>query len=669
MLPARHVHLDFHTSELCTDVGREFDPRQMARALRLGHVNAITLFGLCHHGWSYYPTKVGKPHPHLARPALLDEQLAVCRRLGVRAPVYFTIGWNARAAREHPEWVVRTRDGRVDCMASAWGWKPDAKPDEPMPGFSWPYLCVFGGYADFLCELVAEFCAARDHVDGFFFDITNARRSYRPECLAAMRDEGVDIDDPAAAERWYVGVWTAFMRRIRAIIAERHPHATVFFNGRAEMDTPPEHLAQQTHYELEDLPTAWGGYDKFPPRARFFSRQTKPFMAMSGKFHHSWGEFGGFKAPEAIRYEASAMLAFGASCSFGDQLHPSGRFDLETYRRLGEAYTHVERVEPWFHDAQPVARLGVMFTGGAESGRSLNDQGVVQMLLEGGRDFRVVLPQDEDFNGFDTLILTGDACLDADSAARLHAFVARGGSLLVLARSFLSASTPHTPVLDVGVEWIGDLATDVDFIAAGPALRTGLVASPFLSNHAAVRTKPRAGTRTLARVHTPAFSRTYGTYCGHQHWPHQLAPAEHPAATRRGRILYLAHELGRIYQQRGARLHRDYFLNALALIDRRPVVETTLPSAGRVSLMHQPEHRRYVLHLLYAAPMRRGDCHVIEDLPRIDDIAVTLRLPEKITSVRLPLERRKLTARVSDGALRFTVPSLQSHALVELSYR
>jgi len=64
-LPARQVHLDFHTSEHCPGVGSKFDKKQFQDALRLGRVNFITVFAKCHHSWCYYPTKVGRMHPGL----------------------------------------------------------------------------------------------------------------------------------------------------------------------------------------------------------------------------------------------------------------------------------------------------------------------------------------------------------------------------------------------------------------------------------------------------------------------------------------------------------------------------------------------------------------------------------------------------------------------------
>ena len=73
------------------------------------------------------------------------------------------------------------------------------------------------------------------------------------------------------------------------------------------------------------LPTAFWGYEHFPVSARYVETLGIPFLGMTGKFHHLWGEVGGYKKPEALLYECGAMLAQGAGCSIGDHLHPTGR--------------------------------------------------------------------------------------------------------------------------------------------------------------------------------------------------------------------------------------------------------------------------------------------------------------------------------------------------------
>ncbi len=61
------------------------------------------------------------------------------------------------------------------------------------------------------------------------------------------------------------------------------------------------------------------------------------FLGMTGKFHTTWGEFGGYKHPNALRYEAGLSIANGAKCSIGDQLHPEGLMDKATYELIGAA--------------------------------------------------------------------------------------------------------------------------------------------------------------------------------------------------------------------------------------------------------------------------------------------------------------------------------------------
>src|SRR5436309_16031477 len=109
LLSARQVHLDFHTSELIPGVAANFHKKRFQNALKLGNVNSITLFAKCHHSWSYYSTRVGRRHPNL-KGDLLARQIDACHEIGVRAPIYYTVGWSANDAEDHPDWTVKTKD-------------------------------------------------------------------------------------------------------------------------------------------------------------------------------------------------------------------------------------------------------------------------------------------------------------------------------------------------------------------------------------------------------------------------------------------------------------------------------------------------------------------------------------------------------------------------------
>ena len=147
---------------------------------------------------------------------------------------------------------------------------------------------------------------------------------------------------------------------------------------------------QQPNGVLPDIiPTGGWGYDHFPMSASYVRNLGKDYLGMTGKFHASWGEFGGFKHPNALLYETSLSLAMGAKCSIGDQLHPSGAMNLSTCRLIGSAYREVQKKEPWCRGVKAVKEIGVLSSVSANPDRymedrnPLSDVGASRMLLEG----------------------------------------------------------------------------------------------------------------------------------------------------------------------------------------------------------------------------------------------------------------------------------------------
>ncbi|MBQ3177661.1 MAG: beta-galactosidase, partial [Clostridia bacterium] len=82
----RQVHLDFHTSEKIPGIGSRFSKEQFQHALKIGHVNSITIFSKCHHGWAYHPSEANEIHPELDFD-LLGAQIEAAHEIGVKTPV------------------------------------------------------------------------------------------------------------------------------------------------------------------------------------------------------------------------------------------------------------------------------------------------------------------------------------------------------------------------------------------------------------------------------------------------------------------------------------------------------------------------------------------------------------------------------------------------------
>ena len=84
----RQVHLDFHTAGSIPDVGAGFDPEAFAQMLEDAHVDSITCFSRCHHGWFYYDSKrfPERIHPNLKDKDLLKKQIEACHRHNIKVP-------------------------------------------------------------------------------------------------------------------------------------------------------------------------------------------------------------------------------------------------------------------------------------------------------------------------------------------------------------------------------------------------------------------------------------------------------------------------------------------------------------------------------------------------------------------------------------------------------
>ncbi len=662
----RQVHLDFHTSELIEGIGAQFDKEQFKAALKAGKVNHINVFGKCHMSWSYYPTKIGKMHPHL-KFDLLGAQLEACREIGVRSPIYFTAGWSAQDAKNHPEWCVRDKKGEIFSQGP---WSDD--PDAVKPTYNWKFLCMAesGPYHTFVLSQVEELCKLYK-VDGFWMDIYHAANSgcYCDPCQTRMKKEGINTSDENAVIKSYAQSMKAHMMAVRTMTEKYHPAATVFFNPTPRVGGFPifrERLFDaNTQQEIEDLPSAWGGYDKLPIESKYHLGDGSRGVAMSGKFHKAWGEFGGFKSPAALRYEAAAMISFGVACNFGDQLHPSGVMDPSTYRNIGEAYSYVEKIEDYGPGGVPYSKLGLWLSYDENNLNSESyasaDRGASGMLLEMHYDYVIATPKNLD--SLSTILMPSVPNLTPETAKLLSAWVAKGGRLVVLGSGALDKDGKRF-LLDLGADYVGPPAYDVDYTIVTEPLAKDMVVTPFLNYNPAIRTKVTTG-KVLASLREPYFSRTNGQYSGHLNTPYRLETASHPAAVQKGSTVFLPHALDRMYLANGMKLHRDFVRNAIDMLGNENVMKVEgLPSAGRISLLHQKDKKRYVAHLLYSPALGRGDVQVIEDFPTIDKVRITLNVPETVRSAVTVPGGETLDVSQSGKSVTVNVPPFAMHTAI-----
>lgn len=658
-MPFRQIHLDFHTSPDIPAVAADFDAGRFADRLARAHVNSVTIFARCHHGYLYYPTQAHpeRVHPTLQRPNLLVEQIEALHARGIRCPIYTTVQWDEFTANEHPEWLHLDADGTV----------MGTKPFEP--GF-YRFLDVsHPGYRAFLEAHVADLFDCLPTVDGIFFDIVQARPSVAPHWIAGMDAAGHDPESPTDRAAFAQRAMDAWKLEMTRFVHERSVDCSVFYNAGHIGPHQRGGLDAYTHLEIESLPSGGWGYMHFPTTASYVRSLGKPSLGMTGKFHTQWGDFHSYKNPAALEFECFKMLAYGSACSVGDQLHPRGELDDATYDLIGGVYGSVEAKEPWCVGTRPVAEVAVLSAeefevpgqGGKETGAA---RGAVRLLEELGVQFDTV-DSSAPLDGYRAVVMPDAIEVDDALAGRLAAFVEAGGAILASGRSGLDHEAFSRDVL--GVRLVGDAAWSPDFLVPG-ALDDGLPDTGHAMYLRGVELEALPGTEVLSQVQRPYFNRTWRHFCSHMHAPSNFETA-YPGVAQRGRAITFAHPVFSQYDASAPRWCKTLVDNALRRLIGGRLVEHDGPSTASVHLLDQPAEGRYVLHALHYVPVRKGEIDVIEDRVPLNDLRLTLRLPRPATSAEVVPDGGSVSIQdAGDGAQRLTLPVVNGHAMVALRY-
>ena len=681
----RQIHLDFHTSEQLANIGGEFDAGAWAQVLADAHVDSITCFARGHHGMIFYDTQAHpeRRHPHLAR-NLLAEQIEAAHALDIRVPIYTTVQWDYYTAQHEPQWVQVAADGSIQGQ----------KPYEA--GF-YAKLCLNSPYVEFLKAHVDEMFALLPAVDGFFFDIVQDQDCSCTACRGEMLARG--MDPSCAAERLAFGrtVTDRFKRTLSAHVRGHSQDCTIFYNSGHVGPRQRATGDAYSHWELESLPSGGWGYMHFPLSQRYARTTGRDCLGMTGKFHTSWGDFQSYKNEAALQFECFQMLALNGKCSIGDQLHPTGRLDRATYVLVGPVYSEVARKEAWCRGARAVTDIGV-FTLEEFSGERLTPEtiGAVRMLQEGGHQFDIV-DSESDLSPYRVLILPDAVLLDDALAQKVAEFLDGGGKVIASFESGLTPDLADFALPAWGVRKSGDGAVDgrgqlvrgrpydkgdfVDYVRAEGALARGLRDTEYVIYVRGLEVEANEGAEVLARMAPAYFDRTWRHFCSHRQTPCSGEPAG-PAAVRAGylpaakvrqmesaagKVIYFAHPLFRQYHQNAPRWCKTLLLNALEMLLPEPLLRHGGPSGLVATVNEQAEERRWVVHLLHYIPERRGqEFDVLEDVLPLYDVAVSLRTPGAVASVRCVPEGETIGYTEEGGRLNFTLPKLEGHQMVEI---
>lgn len=670
----RQIHLDFHTSECIDGIGAQFDPKEFADMLEKARVNSITCFARCHHGWIYYDTEVNpeRRHPHL-RTNLLKAQIEACHARDIRVPVYTSVQWDHYTADHHPEWLALDEKG---CVSSFLGTSPFEA------GF-YRDICLNSPYVETFLKPHVQEILNSFQPDGLFFDIVRPIPCACRFCRAKMEAYGLDPSDLHARQEFGLQTVNQFMQDMTQFVRQINPNCTTFYNA-GHIGTRHRPIAEAyTHFEIESLPSGGWGYVHFPLTMRYARTLGKECLGQTGKFHTSWGDFHSFKNIEALQYECYRMLALGAKCSIGDQLHPAGRIDPQVYELVGSVFREVEKKEPWCQHARPVAEIGVLtpeeFSGAEIGGLPPALMGITRMLEASAHQFDI-LDSASDLSGYKVIILPDKIPVGTSLASKLQTYLDAGGALIASFESGMNADASEfaRQVLGVRLKSEGPRALNgelargkyypcadyAEYILPGQ-LGKGLAQTEYALYIRGMDVETLPGSEVLANKALSYFDRTYKHFCSHRQTP-SSGQLGGPAVIKHRRAIYFTNPIFTEYNTVAPRWEKQLFLNALDLLLPEPLVRHNGPTTLLITINEQAAENRWIIHLLHYIPERRSqEIDTIEDVIPLHDLCISIKLPGVKAVICVP-EQKPLEYKQKDGRIEFVLPQLVGHQMVTL---
>lgn len=666
----RQVHMDFHTSQYITEVGKDFKAEEFAEELKQAHVDSVTCFARCHHGWLYYPSKKNPEliHPNLDNKNILLEQIEECHKRGIRVPVYTTVRWDNRIIREHPEWLCRDENGYLI-----------NKGNVPEPHFYFD-ICMNSGYRKFFKEHLEDIIevVGEQNLDGIFMDIVTQTECCCDNCKKLMKKEGLDPQSREDRIHFSELTLNRFRSEMAELIRNRVPDATIFYNDSGINPVMRKSVESYSHLELESLPSGDWGYDHFPIMARYASHFGCKMIGMTGKFHTSWGDFHSLKNEAALAFECYQMLALGAGCSVGDQLHPWGKLSKGTYQLIGKIYQEVEKKEVYCKNARPESEIAILsphaYSNPVLEGTKLPESliGAVHLLQELAYQFTII-DESDDFEDYSLLILPDDIPYSKNLERKIEKYLKQGGSIFGSYKSCINSQSMSSELYGIGEIVESDYSRE--FVVPNSVIGKSLPQEPFVMYEQGMEIKSLAAKyehiKVLMEKTEPWFERGNEgcQFCSHQHAPTPEKVMKIEMLQNR-KVIYCTHPIFKCYRKNAPVWCKEMLKDALSMLLPHKMVSHNGPST-LLCVLNQRDENTKVLHVLHYIPEKRSEeIYTIEDVIPLYHTEFCIYLGNrKLDQIKLVPEESSVAYKEEEEYVIFTLEKLNGHQMIELKLK
>jgi len=621
----RAVHIDFHTMPRITDFGTRFDAAELAQTLADANVDYVNVFARCNIGFSYYPTRLGTPYPHMTGD-LLGDTIKECHKRDIGVTAYINAGLNHQLLTERMDFMRVDGKGRV-------------YEENPVYNHYFRALCFNTGYRDYLKQEVMEVLEYKP--DGIFLDCMIPRSCYCPKCVKLMTEKGIDITDDKAVFAFAVDTLLGVFDEMSKLVPS---DIRFYINSFPYEGTAP----YCSHLELECLPTYRWGYDFVAAQAPYHRNNAggKDLVYMTGRMVTCWGDFSGSKPDAALENDVYDALLYGFYPSVGDNMHPRDGLDKKLYRQVGKMYSFVKSLEPYTDNTKPAVEAAILrnkvTAENVLTPVTTADKGVARMMSELKLSYDVV-NEDMELSHYKLLILPDEIKITDKLAEKLNSF--KGAVLST------GCSIRKDCIWDYVDEFTPDTNDEGFYTFEGEV---------YGQKYCGIKMKSKYSVSDYVE---PYFNKIFDGFHGYFYVPPK-DPAGYSAIARKGNRVHLCFDIFKAYMEFGALFHREliaHFINEL--LPERILMADSLPSTSRASLRLGDGYA--ILHVKVTYPEHWGNRGIIDE-HNVLPAGRQLSVKGKYQKATVLPEMKELSCVYADGYTTVTLPEITGYTAIML---
>jgi hypothetical protein len=668
----RHLHIDAHFSD-CPEVYAGFDAEAAADTYQKAGFEMVCYFAACHGGYSYYPTKIGVPHPGLKHD-FTGEMTRALKKRGIRTLLYMKAGFDRKRHRIHPEWL---------CVH-------DASKQSVEPSGESGEMCLNSPWVDEVqIPQIKEVLSLYDP-DGFFFDIAvhqfitancycrYCRESFAREAGGEM--PASDADPKAFAYRkWANGRLLAHIDKLQAEIARIKPDIVMVTNWawltRLPLNPPP----YVRLINWDPPPPNMSVYAlNFSLEGRYLSTLGNRSWCLHNTRGATWGDYA-LRDEAAFREEVAIELACCGRSLLSDDAYPSGNPDPAVYELYGRVNRRTRELEPFLRGCRPVKDVAILHSADTIASKTpmlLSPDwrpspayhpvtGAHKTLAEGHLEFAILNSTVlvETLGQYKALVLPDQRILSEAEIAAIRQFVKDGGALVAThatgTRDANNRALENSALADVlGVKLAGE----------GKSVRPFLRVPAPLAGFGVPRMDvqvPGGYTRVQATTAKTLLSLVPGL-------GPKLAPAaepEGPGVTLnrygKGIALYCAAPVFSAYYSNGPGMLRRLALWMLEQV--HPAAARTVMLEGatpNVEVFFNERGKDRFVHLVgYSGDKREVGPSQSQERPPVRGVRVRAKIAARPSAVMEAPSKRAVPFEWRDGVLSFEAPPFDVHGV------